>query len=225
VTRQPTVVVAVTSCALLLAGCIAAPPVEPEEERFASRQLEAVGLTVDDFGTTWRVSDDAEATSGGGPTGEELEQPDPCTWSTAWLPDQSAFYTHSWRTYTTGDDATFAMDWIAAIEPDTDPRDLLAALRDTISACPTTPDPNVPPDGTLTHVPDIVEGLGDGSFSYRTEFEHPDYGVYGVGEVHTVLCGPLWVHLSYIGYEAFVERDELLATLLERVAPLGGCEP
>ncbi len=220
--RQLTVAASV-AVAVLLAGCTASAPPEEDEERFVARQLDAVSLTIDDFGSTWQVSEDPETGSGGGPSGDEIDYPSPCVWSTAWLPDQSAFDTHSWRTYTTGDDATFAMDWVAAIDPDVDPADLLATLRETVAACGTSPDPNGQPDGTVTLVPDIIPELGDGSFSYRADFEHPDYGLYGSGEVHTILCGQLWIHLSYIGYEPFVERDALLATFLERAAPLGGC--
>lgn len=216
---------------LLITACTPAGG-EPEQ-RFAARQLDAIGLTVDDFGSTWRASTDEETfgedyvpSEGGGPGGEEIEQGHPCAWSTNWLPDPTQFYTHSWRTYTTGDTATFAQDWITAIEPDADPAELLQTMRDTLSACEPMPDPAALPDGTVTIVPDIHPQLGDGSFSYRADFAHPDYGgVYGLSEVHTVLCGDLWIHLSYIGYDPFVERDALLATLLERAAPLGGCAP
>lgn len=221
------------AAALVLSACVAAPPAPPEdEERFAARQLDGIALSVEDFGGQWRASTDEEAfgegsgesAQGGGPGGVAVEQADPCTWATNWLPDPAQFYTHSWRTYTTGDTATFAQDWIAAIEPSADPAALLATLRDTLSACETTPDPAAQPDGTVTVVPDIHPELGDGSFSYRAEFAHPDYGgVYGAAEVHTMLCGHLWLHLSYIGYDPFVERDALLATMLERAAPLGGC--
>lgn len=218
---------------LLLTACTSpfGAPTPPTEERFAARQLSDVGLTVEDFGGQWRASTDeetfgegsGESAEGSGPGGETTEQGDPCAWESSWLPDPEQYYTHSWRTYTTGDGSTFAQDWIAAIEPAADPAALLATLRETLSACETMPD-STQPDGTVTIVPDIIPELGDGSFSYRVDFAHPDHGVYGIAEVHTVLCGQLWLHLGYIGYDAFVERDALLATMLERAAPLGGCE-
>ena len=136
---------------LLLAACAPAAPPEREQQRFAARQLDGIGLTVEDFGGQWRASDDEEAmTEGRGPAGEAVDQTDPCSWETNWLPDPTQFYTHSWRTYTTGDGVTFALDWIAAIEPDADPAALLATLRETISACETVPDPAALPDGTVT---------------------------------------------------------------------------
>jgi hypothetical protein len=236
------IVAAPIAAILLLTGCMPSfggSPPEPDETagggteqpRFAARQLDAIGLTIEDFSPQWRVSTDTEAfgegegdeAAGGGPGGEEIQQGDPCAWSSNWLPDPTQFYTHSWRTFTTGDGGTFAQDWITAIEPGTDPAALLATLRDTISACPETADPAAP-GGTVTMVPDILGQFGDGSFSYRADFAHPqEGGVYGAAEVHTVLCGQLWVHLSYIGWDPFVERDALLATMLERAAPIGGC--
>lgn len=232
--NRPLLVVAAVAASLILAGCTATTPAppdpEPEEERFVARQLAAVALTVEDFGGVWRLgvdgeTGDGETATGGGPGGDDgIAQGDPCAWETSWLPDPAQFYTHSWRTYTTGDGVTFAQDWITAIEPDSDPVDLLTTLRDTVAACGPVPDPSAAPDGTITLVPEIAAAdLGDGSFSYRADFAHPEVGVYATGEVHTVLCGQLWLHLSYIGYDAFIERDALLATMLERAAPLGGC--
>lgn len=208
-----------TAGVLLLAGC-AVTITPPEPERFVARQLDAVALSADDFGSPWALL--PEEGSGSGPGESGTVTGDPCAWVTEWLPaDSEPFYTHSWRMYTTGDGATFASDWITAIEPDVDPATLLAELRETMTACEPTS------DGTsiVTIVPDIEPtGLGDGSFSYRADFSDPAGGpAYGRGEVHTVLCGQLWVHLSYVGYEEFVERDTLLTTLLDRVSEIGGC--
>jgi hypothetical protein len=229
-------VAASIAAVLVLSACTAATPAspspdpspEPEPERFASRQLDTIALSIEDFGGAWLVNEDPSTsedgrTSGSGPGGQSVDQPDICGWNSSWLPDPTQFYTHSWRTYTTGDGATFAQAWTTAVEPGVSPADLLTELGDVVEACETVPDPAAQPDGTITLVPDTLAQLGEGSYSYRADFAHPDLGVYGLGEVHTVLCGQLWLHLSYIGYEAFVERDGLLETMLERAAPLGGC--
>lgn len=206
---------------LLLPACAPAEQTPPEPERFVARQLEAVGLTADDFGAPWALVEGDDG-SGGGPGSEAIAE-DPCTWVTEWLPAESEpFYTHSWRMYTTGDGGTFASDWLAAIEPDSDPAALLGELRDTMTACePGTMDPSG--TGRLTVTADIGPQIGDGSFSYRVDFTDLEGASLGFGEVHTVLCGQLWLHLSYVGVEDFVERDTLLGTLVERASALGGC--
>jgi hypothetical protein len=167
-----------------------------------------------------------EGSGGGGPGIGDAEAPDldPCIWSTDWLPDYGAYYQDTWRMVTTGDGVTYAADWIAAIEPDVDADALLAEYRETLAACGSTPQEDANGPFTITIVPDIEPtGLGDASFSYRADFATLEGEVYGSGELHTFLCGPLWIQLSYIGYDPFVERDALLALLEERAAALGGC--
>lgn len=208
--------------ASVLAGCSAAPSPSPTPELFVKRQLDAVRLTAEDYGPGWSLLE-GEAGSGGG-QGTEIGDEDPCGWVSEWLPEAEPFYVHTWRMYSAGDGVTTAADWIAAIEPGVDPRGLLEDFRATISAC----EPTDVPDAsggitTVTMVPDIEPtGLGDASFAYRADFasegEH-----YGQGEVHTIVCGQLWLHVSYQGYEPFVERDHLVTTLLERARDLGGC--
>ena len=207
----------------LLTGCtgLAAPPVgstPTPDPQFAARQLAAVGLTVDDFGVGWQLVPGEDGT-GGGPLTEQAEGA-PCEWTTEWLPGIEPFSTSSWRMYTAGDDLTFASDWIIAAASGVDLRDVLEEFRSTISAC----EPFAYDDGgtvALTPMPPL--DLGDDAFSYLATFTGPDGEPWGLGEVHTIVCGPLWIHLSYVGLDPFVERDALLATLFERVSPLGGC--
>jgi hypothetical protein len=220
VVRSSGVIVSAGAMIVLLTGCVGVPvPVETPAPEFAARQLAAVGLTVEDFGTGWALlpGDDG---SGGGPATEDVEYGDPCSWVTEWLPDLDAFATHSWRMYGAGDDATFASDWIAAAAPEVDLLDELDEFREAFSSCePVTFD-----DGSTVQItPGAQSDLGDAAFSYDAAFTGPDGTSWGRGEVHTVVCGPLWLHLSYVGYDPFVERDALLATLVDRASELGGC--
>ncbi len=207
--------------AATLAGCLpGVPPVaETPERQFAARQLAAVALTVEDFGPGWEQLPGEEG-EGGGPGSEEPDVGDPCTWVSEWIPDVTAFSTQSWRMYTAGDDATFASDWIAAAAPGADLLDELDVYRETLSACTT----HTYDDGsTLDITPGEHPDLGDDSFSYLATFTGPDGSSWGHGEVHTVVCGPLWLHLSYVGYDPFIERDSLLETFVGRASELGGC--
>lgn|GEM_PF-5017319 len=198
-----------------------APP-EPERE-FAARQLAAIGLTVEDFGSGWTLLPGEEGSGGGPGSSDEVPRENPCLWVTEWLPDYEDFATHSWRMYTAGDDATFASDWLAAAESGVDLEAVLAEFRETITACGVTEVDDEQGASIITMVPDIGPALGDASFSYRAEFAALDGTALGAGEVHTVVCGPLWLHLSYIGYDPFVERETLLPLLVDRASELGGC--
>lgn len=209
----------------LLASCAAAGPnPEPEEEgrEFAARELAAVSLTAEEWGDAWSLMPGEEG-SGDEPVLPAQADYDPCTWATAWIPDADAFSTQTWRLYAGADEVSYGSDSIIAAAPGVELRETLASYRDAIDACGGV---GVAADGAqLVFETDIGPDLGDDSYSYRALFSTPEAGQYGQGEVHLVVCGPLWIHLSYSGWEPFVDRDRLLPLLVERASELGGCTP
>jgi hypothetical protein len=213
----------------LLTSCVAIPGMgpgpgpEPEptpEREFAARELNAALLTADEYGAAWTPLPDAQG-GGSGPLNNDQSQYDPCTWSTGWLPDNTSFGTQSWRAYGSTDGSSYVMDWILAAAPGVDLTETLDDFEAGIAACGGV---GGNAEATLTLTTGPGPDFGDASFTYDVVFTYPD-GSNAQGEVHTVVCGPLWVHLSYSGWEPFVERDRLLPLLLERAAALGGCEP
>lgn len=224
--RLPAVLAAVSLAALT--GCVALPftppqPPEPTPEReFAARDLATLLITPEEYGEAWTLRPGEEGT-GGGPVRESQTQYDPCTWATSWIPDHEPFSTQAWRFYEGADGTSWVSDWILAAAPGVDLRDTLDAFAAGIEACGGS---GVAFDSgaALTFETGIGPELGDASFSYRATFAD-DLGSYAEGEVHTVICGPLWIHLSYSGLDPFVERDELLPLLVERAAEVGGCAP
>jgi len=211
----------------LLAACTAPGTTAPEVEsapQFASRQLTAVGLTAEDFGEGWALIPGEEG-SGGGPGHAEQVLEDPCTWVTQWVPDQGDFATHSWRMYANADGVSYGSDWLAAAAPGADLHATLDTFAETIRACGPAEREYDWGTAVITLEPDVGPQLGDASFSYRATFAEANGAQYGEGEVHLVVCGPLWLHLSYSGWDPFVERDRLLGLLVERASALGGCTP
>lgn len=225
-TRALRLVAPVAALAMLSACSVVPglqPDPEPEVREFAARELTAVGLTPEDFGDGWSLLPGEEGEGGGpGNGGEQQVLEDPCTWVTQWVPDHADYATHSWRMYQNSDGVSYGSDWLAAASPEADLHASLETYAQTIRACAPTEREYDWGTAQIAFEPDIGPALGDASFSFRSTFS-ANGSQYGEGEVHIIVCGPLWLHLSYSGWEPFVERDRLLALLMERAGPLGGC--
>jgi hypothetical protein len=222
---------AVAALLLALSGCIPFPPLgsdpDPTQDRFAKRQLDAATLTLDDLGGGWSQVPGEEGDGGLFPGSSEAGETglDPCSWATNWLPEYDFYYMDTWGVFTTGDGVTYASDWIAAFDDPADGPALIEAYRERLASCsPVTQIHENGEEFTVTIVPDIEpRDIADASFSFRADHSTTQDGVYGAGEVHVFVCGPIWVTLAYIGFEPFVEREALIGLLEERVSALGDC--